>query len=507
MEKKFEEFLGNDAIIVFDTNVYLNLYEYSPEIADKFIEAIYNIEDSIYIPSTVKREFLRNHKNCWGRQKKKFKKASENLKNLTDKLSNQLNKQLSILDKFNFPKIDELTTNSLKKISELKQIFNEYLKEDDIYEVINKRFLEKDKIKELFNKIIDDKRFFEELTVDLLYDICLEGKKRYYNETPPGFKDGKTKDGIDKYNDLILWKEILKYCKENNKDIIFVTDDVKPDWWIDEGGDKEFHYLLYNEFKQITCKEILPLNSTKLYAILGSLYGISTPDTIETILQYSLPQYVNQLENSDLIYDIESEIVNSGEEYVDTKSLTNYDGEYFKLDDEVEWGNLFNSTLEDYQGGIATYKIVYDITINAISRYYCGRDEDTKDIILSDNYYIHKLSGKLTIEIMRKIDGEYISENVDESIKDIVNEFDYSEFNIDLELQEVNCVDSFDLCVQCRKNIGEVPYNNDEGMVCFQCAVGDSEGEICPMCGNKVSYEYMAGNGFCIECTNESDYL
>ena len=30
------------------------------------------------------------------------------------------------------------------------------------------------------------------------------------------------------YNDVFLWKEILRYAK---KDAVFVTDDVKTDWW------------------------------------------------------------------------------------------------------------------------------------------------------------------------------------------------------------------------------------------------------------------------------------
>lgn len=94
-------------------------------------------------------------------------------------------------------------------------------------------------------------------------------KSRYYKEIPPGFKDGKTKDGIDKYNDLILWKEVLKYCRENDKNLIFVTDDVKPDWWTGDGTKKEFHSLLIKEFKEVTCKDILALNSQQLYGILG----------------------------------------------------------------------------------------------------------------------------------------------------------------------------------------------------------------------------------------------
>lgn len=505
MNKKFKEFLNENTIIVFDTNVYLNLYEYSPEVADKFIEAIYFIESYIYIPSTVKREFLKNHLACSGRQKKKFKNVSRELKKLTEKLSVQLNKQLNILDKFKFPKIDDLKNNSLEKLLEVEKTFDKYLEEHDVYEVMNKAFLEQDKILELFNEIMRGKRVFEELTADELYSFCSEGKDRYYKKVPPGFEDGKTKDGIDKYNDLILWKEVLKYCRKNNKDLIFVTDDVKKDWWIDDGTKKEFHNYLKTEFEENTSKEIFALNSQQLYGILGELYNVCTPDTIQTVLQYSLQKYIEQLTNySDLTYDIQAEVVNSGETYVNTESLTNYDGSYFEIKEEIDKIDLISGTLEDYQEGIATYNLKFDINVSAESRCHWGRDDDTKDVILSWNYYIHKLSGQLDVEIIREVDNEYIADNID----DIINEFTYSEFKIiQLELEEVDFVDSDDLCVQCGKNIGEVYFGNEGKMVCEKCAIQDSKGELCPNCGRKMPFENMAGNGFCIKCTNENDNI
>lgn len=505
MYKKFEEFINDNTIIVFDTNVYLNLYEYSPEVADKFIEAIYFIEKYIYVPSTVKREFLRNHLECSGRQKKKFKNVSKELKKLTDKLSVQLNKQLNILEKFKFPRIDDLKNNSLSKLLEVEKTFDQYLQENDVYEVINKAFLEQDKVLELFNGIVEDQRIFKELTVEQLYSICLEGKNRYYKEIPPGFKDGKTKDGIEKYNDLILWKEVLEHCKKNEKNLIFVTDDVKLDWWNDDGINKEFHSLLIKEFEEITAKKIFPLNSQQLYGILGELYNISTPDTIQTVLQYSLQKYIEQLVNySDLKYDIQSEIVNSDERYVNTESLNNYDGSYFEMNDEFDNIDLRSYTLEDYQDGIATYNIVFYIRVSAKSKCYWGRDDDTKEVILSSNYCIHKLSGELTVEVTREVDYEFIADNID----DILNEFTFLEFQIiELELEEEDFIDSDNLCVQCGEKIGKVAFGNDGEMVCNECAIQDSEGDICPSCGRKMPFECMAGNGFCIDCTNESDYL
>lgn len=41
----------------------------------------------------------------------------------------------------------------------------------------------------------------------------------------------KSKEGIDKFGDLIIWKELLIFARENKQNIIFITLDNKEDWW------------------------------------------------------------------------------------------------------------------------------------------------------------------------------------------------------------------------------------------------------------------------------------
>jgi hypothetical protein len=52
---------------------------------------------------------------------------------------------------------------------------------------------------------------------------------RYTNQLPPGFEDGEK--GGNSAGDLILWTEILEYCKNNSiKKVILITNDNKRDW-------------------------------------------------------------------------------------------------------------------------------------------------------------------------------------------------------------------------------------------------------------------------------------
>lgn len=55
-------------------------------------------------------------------------------------------------------------------------------------------------------------------------------EEKYKNQLYPGYQDSGKPDGT-KYNDAFIWLQTIEYSKENQKDIIFVTGDLKEDWW------------------------------------------------------------------------------------------------------------------------------------------------------------------------------------------------------------------------------------------------------------------------------------
>ncbi len=60
---------------------------------------------------------------------------------------------------------------------------------------------------------------------------------------------------VRKFGDLILWKEILeKLNTEGKRPVIFVTEDVKPDWWEINGDDELVgpRQELINEFNDFS---------------------------------------------------------------------------------------------------------------------------------------------------------------------------------------------------------------------------------------------------------------
>ncbi|WP_241151844.1 PIN-like domain-containing protein, partial [Pseudomonas viridiflava] len=90
-------------------------------------------------------------------------------------------------------------------------------------------------------------------TQDEIDKINRQAEMRYKLKIPPGYQDdGKDKDGPDefchngliykrKYGDYFVWSQMLSYTADQEiKQLIFITDDGKDDWWcqVDFGGSK-----------------------------------------------------------------------------------------------------------------------------------------------------------------------------------------------------------------------------------------------------------------------------
>ena len=77
-----------------------------------------------------------------------------------------------------------------------------------------------------------------------LEEIHKDLETRYQQSIPPGFRDAKKENSkqndeditADKFGDGVLWFQIIDHAKVQQKPIIFITDDVKDDWWRRDRG-------------------------------------------------------------------------------------------------------------------------------------------------------------------------------------------------------------------------------------------------------------------------------
>lgn len=249
--------LWNNAVFVFDTNALLNLYRYSKNTRNEVISALEENKEKIWIPYQVAYEFMKNRCDVINEGHSRYKKVEELSQKFLIDIRNLLKKTSEDQD---MQKLHELIFDWIR---------NEENDEEIILSVSDDPIL--DKVLELFAGKTGTSFSKERLT-----EIKTEGKTRYENNIPPGYKDYKKTAEVGQeaniYGDLILWKEIIAYAKDNQKNIILVTNDQKEDWWnISKGKTigprpelrKEFCETTKQKFHMYTMEGFLKYNKDK----------------------------------------------------------------------------------------------------------------------------------------------------------------------------------------------------------------------------------------------------
>lgn len=217
------------AIFSVDANVVLNLYRYSEETQMKILNVLSYLAKikRLWISYQVAHEYLKNRLTVIKKQKDAY---SELLKKL-EQDKNSIKANLESHKRHPYLQIENLknlfsdafnsTEELIKKMSESHP---DLTHDDPVLE----------RVSEIFDGIIGKEPTHEE------YDaIYKEGKKRYDKEVPPGYADLAEKKNDPEqslYGDLLIWKQIISHAKNQKKDIIFVTDDLKEDWWLKHNG-------------------------------------------------------------------------------------------------------------------------------------------------------------------------------------------------------------------------------------------------------------------------------
>lgn len=254
MKSKFEGWYPKDseqiaaiwktAIFVPDANILLHCVRHPQHVRDELLRLFAALGQSLWIPYQVGLEFHRNRldveKAAWDAYEqverdceKAINQARDRLRQLRAHPTINIEKELAALDTFIADFKGRLTTAKEEHPT------------DDISNVV-------DQLSELFNG-----RVGEKWSAAKLSDIKKEGEARYARKQPPGFLDSK-KDGDEyrKFGDLIIWKDMMEKATTEKRPIIFISDDVKEDWWwIHRGQKKGARPELSEEFRAVSAQE------------------------------------------------------------------------------------------------------------------------------------------------------------------------------------------------------------------------------------------------------------
>lgn len=214
--------LWENAIFVVDANVILNLYRYSSKTRNELQRILSTINHRIFIPHQAAEEFLRNRLVVTSEQSDEYTSTIKEIDKIVNKISN----------KDRHPFIEEETTTELEAFAEkIKRNLKD--QQDSLL-----RKLTNDEILDFVASTFE-KNTGQPYTKDELDRIINEGTIRYESKIPPGYKDVNKENPSfphRKFGDLIVWYQTIDHSKTSNKPIIFITDDKKEDWWLEQSG-------------------------------------------------------------------------------------------------------------------------------------------------------------------------------------------------------------------------------------------------------------------------------
>lgn len=286
---------GNVTLII-DTNVLLNLYRLPSKVVESFILGYRQLTNPKKISWVVKQEYHRNEghikDDSYNSVKQTLSQTITNISALKDKLKKyqtDLKKADLSSELDDFLEIDG-------QLTQLEQSLNSDKENFDTMIMTNRPQIQK--ISDFITEIFTTHEEIQKPSYDVYIKQMVNGYVRAKHHFPPGYEDFQNKyhakkknaaekKGMERFSlkpeeltdylgDYQIWCSILDEGSRN--DVLFVTGDLKSDWWIVPKSKKLEEYQPRNELlmefsavNQEKSVDLLPLNLFIYYVI--ALYG------------------------------------------------------------------------------------------------------------------------------------------------------------------------------------------------------------------------------------------
>ncbi len=521
----FDNFMIDmNPIIVLDNCSLLDLYRYSPDTSKSLLKVYREGIENIWLPQQVFNEFTKHYEERHNAQFNQFKKIATEVKINTQKLETSLNKPFFDAKKFFYPQVDDLENTVREKLTQLSSISTEY--QGRIQSQIGESFeyFHQNNPKIFIDELSSNGKIGPGFTKIEKIHIFSEGDIRFRLKYPPGYMDEKEKDKSDvtktnKFGDLVLWKEILKKAKEDQRPILFVTSDVKEDWWeldnqgkitnmhpflveefTSETGLSEAHFLMLytGEFFNLMVQRIQINTAAEKLQVLQSMYSLNAEMKASGILYQQ-----NKIESIEEELGLTVAFVHDGElqEFVpDAISDVEICGiSEFEIIDSVFYRDFDNFIIESLASARCDVNVDVPAFEDMVGTY-------GYDVTISFNI-------KITIPI------KPIEEVIEEDSQPIVRDLDEDELldfeNIDFDFSDLSimtCIETSspfddeedyfhdDTCSVCNINRGNY-FKFDGERICESCS---QHWDACPSCGHFYPNGSLGGP-FCDNCERDHD--
>lgn len=217
--------LWDKALIVLDTNVLLSLYRLQSEARREILAAITKYKERLWMPFQIGWEYHEHRLEEACRPVDSLRRLKDKVNSFTNEIEKDYGKHPYLKDYKSIKRTLDSLNDKINKLTEVS-----------ILDCPN--FLHNDAILAEISNLYDGK-VGKPYTDEQLTEIYKKGESRYDKKIPPGYKDKDKKTGDHhRFGDLIIWQQMLEKSKEDDCDILFITDDKKEDWWQMYNSDK-----------------------------------------------------------------------------------------------------------------------------------------------------------------------------------------------------------------------------------------------------------------------------
>jgi predicted nucleic acid-binding protein len=250
--------IWDQADICLDTNVLLDVYRFNDENRAAFIRLLGALKGRLFIPHQVVIEYARNRVAAISGHFQPLAIIKTNLETAAKKLKAEYAKHPLFSDLLDLIALAEKS---------LEQRFGEAQKKQ--LDLIGNDTI----LPQLLTTIggVEGDAYPEA-------DAQREFKRRQEGNTPPYCKkDDADKDDEKRKGDVVIWLELLKKYEGKKKPIIFVTDDMKENWWLKSGGKHMPQPALLQEAHIRIGGEMLFYTSARFNETAPGRLGVNVP--------------------------------------------------------------------------------------------------------------------------------------------------------------------------------------------------------------------------------------
>lgn len=217
-------------LVVLDTNVLLNLYNFQGSSLQDFTEVFEALGDRLFVPHQALDEFWRNRRTVLSENQGRHREQESIQKAFDDAESAFRKWHQRVVDRTKPP-----PANALRELQEARAAILEYMtqKNAEAAPILPDTPTHEDRILQKLEPLLAG-RVGPPPDPSDLHRLQAEGRARVSAKIPPGYMDGE-KNPDRAIGDFLVWQQAMDASRERNLPVLFVTQDQKEDWWADRG--------------------------------------------------------------------------------------------------------------------------------------------------------------------------------------------------------------------------------------------------------------------------------